>query len=114
MPGRRQRDAVRDALRRGDLPTPVDRFEPTVTGVWPNGRPRSSTYIRCVLCHSRGLGLRSPDWSTAVQWQLIHMTDHPWACTCGRSFISAAHLSQHIAGVRYPNRVMHHRDTPGM
>jgi len=59
------------------------------------------------------MGPTDPNWSTALQWQLIHMTDHLWPCTCGRRYLSAAHLSQHIAAIRYPNRVMHHHDTPG-
>lgn len=68
--------------------------------------------VRCVLCHRRGYGFplvrdsvtfsgQRVRWSQRVSpWQISCLRDHPWPCSCGRSFTEFVDLWKHIGADR--------------
>lgn len=93
MPGRLQRNFIRDGLQCGKYQTPVDRFEPRPHRKHPDR-------IACVLCGDAGYGPTNPDWQTAAPWQLIHMLDHPYGCwLCPMRFVSGGRQAGHVMQV---------------
>lgn len=103
MSGRRQRENF--ILTHRDAATlPSARFE------WAGER---SGKIRCVLCHRDGWGSlgeikdqtgfdgRLWRWHDRVSpWQIDCLQDHPWPCSCGRSYRAFGDLWRHIGGER--------------
>lgn len=102
MIGERQVDRFIRA-NRDPSALPMDRFE------------SSGGKVRCVLCHADGWGTiaapqdlvgfdgrRHPWWSRMGRWQLAHLGDHPWPCSCGMSFRQYAGLWRHIGAERPP------------
>lgn len=93
MPGRLQRNSIRDGLQCGKFPTPTGRFEPRPARKHPDR-------IRCALCHLTGYGPLNPDWQTAAPWQLAHMLQHPFPCPqCAMEFVSAGMFAGHVMNV---------------
>lgn len=100
MTGNRQIDQFIRA-HRDPSTLPQDRFE------WSGGK------VRCVLCHADGWGTPSPigdmvtftgqklRWSDRLRpWQIPHLMDHPWPCSCGLSFREFNGLWRHIGADR--------------
>lgn len=99
MTGSRQIAAFVRAHRDAST-LPIERFE------WAGGR------VRCVLCGARGWGspvIRDqstftgkpmPWWQACAPWQIPHLMDHPWPCSCGLSFRDFSGLWQHIGAPR--------------
>lgn len=80
---------------------PQDRFD------WDGGK------ARCVICHAKGWGSILPPEQAAdftgrivrwqhrySRWQIAHLMDHPWFCSCGLSFREYAGLWRHIGADR--------------
>lgn len=115
MPGSRQLDAIRSAFRRGDLAMPRSRFEWMPRTHYPNGTKRGRAKMRCVLCHAEGYGPLDPaDIRDASPWQVQHLLEHAYPCVCGRAYVSANHLQQHINRERWPRREGVHRPVTGL
>ena len=93
MPGRLQRNAIRDGLECGKFSTPSGRFEAR-----PNRKHPER--IRCVLCHVTGYGPLDPDYRTAAPWQLVHMLTHRFPCgSCEMQFVSPGMYASHSMNV---------------
>jgi len=100
MTGERQIDRFVRA-NRDPSALPTDRFE------WAGGR------VRCVLCHAAGWGGipqltdstdfagRPVRWQHSMnRWQIAHLMDHPWTCSCGLAFREFVGLWRHIGADR--------------
>lgn len=100
MTGERQIDLFVRA-NRDAAALPDDRFE------------RIGAKVRCVLCHADGWGTTLPPAQAAdftgrivrwqhrfSRWQLAHLMDHPWPCSCGLRFRDYGGLWRHIGAPR--------------
>lgn len=87
MPGNLQDNAIRDALRKGIIPTPSARFEQINA---------TSRRVECKLCGATGYGPLEPTVADASPWQLAHMMPHAYPCSCGMRFTAPWHLARHI------------------
>lgn len=93
MPGRLQRNFIRDGLRCGTYATPSGRFRPLPARKHPDR-------IECVLCGDTGYGPLEPDALSAAPWQLIHMLPHPYDCDrCSMRFVSGGRQAGHVMRV---------------
>ncbi|MFF9565755.1 hypothetical protein ACF1AJ_20570 [Leifsonia sp. NPDC014704] len=86
---------------------PADRFTYTRAG-----------RIQCTVCGREGVrgfvGMPDPEtaldwrglprrwhrWHPWAPWQVACLLDHPWPCSCGRSFPSYVNLWRHIGAAR--------------